>query len=144
MTGHVFCYYREFSVKALGLMLNVKFSGRREWNKDDLFGFERLKVDDNSHVRGIYGIFEFLKHFHVPCLPLFVSYDSSGKKARQLVSCFYRWGNMELRKLEGLAYNCIVYQWLGPFDSKFSVLFSIPKNSKHLLTVIMFSVLYVH
>lgn len=48
MTGHLFYYYREFSVKALGWMLNVKFSCRREWNKDNFFGLERLNVDGNS------------------------------------------------------------------------------------------------
>lgn len=53
MTGHLFSSYRESSVKTLELMLNVEFSGGRECNKDDLFGFERLKVDDdNSHGRG--------------------------------------------------------------------------------------------
>lgn len=29
-------------------MLDVKFSGWRGCNRDDLFGFERLKVDDNN------------------------------------------------------------------------------------------------
>lgn len=34
-------------------MLNVKFSGRRGCDKDELVGFERLKVDDNHpHGRG--------------------------------------------------------------------------------------------
>ena len=33
-------------------MLNVKFSGLRKCNKDELFGFERLKVANNSHGRG--------------------------------------------------------------------------------------------
>lgn len=32
-------------MKTLELVLNVKFSGRRECSKDDFFGFERLKVD---------------------------------------------------------------------------------------------------
>lgn len=37
----------------LNPMLNVKFSGSREYNKDDLFDFERLKVDRNySHGCG--------------------------------------------------------------------------------------------
>ena len=40
-------------MKTLELVLNVKFSGRRECDKDDLFGFERLKVDNNnSHGAG--------------------------------------------------------------------------------------------
>lgn len=32
-------------------MVHVKFSGRRGWNKDGLFGCERLTVDDD-HSRG--------------------------------------------------------------------------------------------
>lgn len=48
MPGDLFYYYRESRIKTLELKLNVKFSGRREYNKDDLFRFERLKVDDNN------------------------------------------------------------------------------------------------
>lgn len=53
MIGYLFFFYREFSVKILELMFNVEFLGGRECNKDDFFGFERLKVDDdNLYGRG--------------------------------------------------------------------------------------------
>lgn len=48
MPGDLFCCYRESSIKTLELKLNVKLSGREEYNKNDLFSFERLKVDDNN------------------------------------------------------------------------------------------------
>lgn len=52
MTGDLFYYYSS-PVSRLDLILNVKFSGSREYNKDDLFGFERLKVNGNySHGCG--------------------------------------------------------------------------------------------
>ena len=58
MPGDSFCRYRESSVKTWELKLHVTFSGGREYNKDDPFTFERLKVGGNSHGHG--GVQHFL------------------------------------------------------------------------------------
>lgn len=72
-----------------GNKAQVELSGRKEYNKDDLFRFERLKVDDNnSHGHGGFQHFLVSKVLSTPCRPLPVSYDSLGKEPRQLLPVF--------------------------------------------------------
>lgn len=125
MVRHLFSYYRESGTKTWGLVLNVKLSGRWRGNKEDLFGLEKLKVEEsNSHGHGsIYVELSGFQSTDTYCCPLLISCDNPGKEARQLASWFYRWGQQASESLsdlgKGLQYIGS-WGWMTPNSALFS------------------------
>lgn len=125
MVRHLFSYYRESGTKTWGPVLSVKLSGRWRGNKEDLFGLEKLKVEEsNSHGHGsVYVELSGFQSTDTYCCPLFISCDNPGKEAQKLASRFSRWGQQASESLndlgKGLQYIGS-WGWLTPNSTLFS------------------------